>query len=563
MLPSVKGSKIETGPLDDDAYWEMLAGEAPGEPSPPARRLPASEPMPSAPWTQRSKTPRSPVEIDSDALFAELRNTFGFATFRPGQQDVVEAALAGGDCLAVMPTGSGKSLTYQLAARLTGGTTLVVSPLIALMKDQVDAAKELGVAATFINSSIEWEERNRRIAALRAGEYELAYVAPEGLETSLGPVLDGVDVRLIAVDEAHCISQWGHDFRPAYRKLINLKSRFGVPVLALTATATKRVRADIATQLDLADPLMVQTSFFRPNLKLHAFKKGTHDGVQVKVKDYIGKICTQRNGDSGIVYTLSRKSAEGTAAHLRSLGVKAGAYHAGLDPDTRTKVQDDFIRDEIDVVCATIAFGMGIDKSDVRFVIHRDMPKSLEGYYQEIGRAGRDGLDSDCYLFYSWADVVQLERMVSGNDNEPSQRRHIRAMYDLAETHECRHAAVARYFGERIAECGSSCDWCTDLGTEFHSLAAPRAQRARRGQLELPEGAGDLFEELRSLRMRLARERDVPAYIVFSDATLREIAATMPADRHELLAISGVGAKKIETYGDDFLGAIRAWEEMS
>jgi ATP-dependent DNA helicase RecQ len=555
----VEGSETEPSPSGDDAYWEMLASEESGvHAQSPAHRsddLKVPSPVPPQP-----KTVRPAVEIDDDALFTELRNTFGFDTFRPGQQDVVEAALAKGDCLAVMPTGSGKSLTYQLAARLSGGTTLVVSPLIALMKDQVDAARELGIAATFINSSIEYEERAQRISRLKAGEYELVYVAPEGLVASVGSILDQVDVRLIAVDEAHCISQWGHDFRPAYRQLVNLKSRFGVPVLALTATATSRVRDDIATQLDLVDPLIVQTSFFRPNLKLHVFKKGTHDGVQIKVKDYIGKICTQHRGESGIVYTLSRKSAESTAVYLRSIGIRAGAYHAGLDAHTRTEVQDDFIRDKIDVVCATVAFGMGIDKSNVRFVIHRDMPKSLEGYYQEIGRAGRDGLDSDCYLFYSWADVIQLERMVSGSDNESSQQSHIRRMYAFAESERCRHGALASYFGEQMGECGSSCDWCTDLEAGLDAIKVPRAPRVSREQRELPEGADELFEELRSLRMQLARERDVPAYIVFNDATLRDMAATMPSNHQELLAINGVGEKKIETYGDDFLGAIRAWQ---
>ncbi|MEN8040962.1 MAG: ATP-dependent DNA helicase RecQ [Actinomycetota bacterium] len=538
--------------FNDDSYWEMLAAEA-GDGGTQSN---AEVPQVRAP----SKPFREPVDIDTEQIFMELRGTFGFDSFRAGQQDVVSAALGATDCLAVMPTGSGKSLTYQLAARLTGGTTLVVSPLIALMKDQVDAANEIGLKATFINSSIEYNERARRIAALKDGSYELVYVAPEGLSASLGPVLDHVDIRLIAVDEAHCISQWGHDFRPAYRQLVGLKSRFGVPVLALTATATNRVRGDIAEQLALADPMIVQTSFFRPNLRLHGFKKGTHDGVQIKVKDSIGKICTQHKGDSGIVYTLSRKSAESTADYLRSVGIKAAAYHAGLDADTRTEVQDDFIRDEVDVVCATIAFGMGIDKSNVRFVIHRDMPKSIEGYYQEIGRAGRDGLDSDCYLFYSWADVIQLERMVSGGDNEESQQRHIRRMYDFAEAASCRHASLARYFGEQIGACGSSCDWCTDLGLDMTRISVPKRTKPAVSQLELPEGADDLFEELRVLRMRLARERDVPAYIVFNDATLREMAATMPSNRSELLDVAGVGTKKVETYGDDFLGAIRAWQ---
>lgn len=562
MLSCVEGSETEASQSSDDAYWEMLANEASEDSSLNAGHQTSHRSM-SPVAAQQPKAFRPPVEVDADALFGELRNTFGFNSFRPGQRDVVEAALAGIDCLAVMPTGSGKSLTYQLAARLTGGTTLVVSPLIALMKDQVDAARELGIAATFINSSIEYDERIARIARLKAGGYELVYVAPEGLVASVGSILDQVDVRLIAVDEAHCISQWGHDFRPAYRQLVDLRSRFGVPVLALTATATSRVRADIATQLDLADPLVVQTSFFRPNLKLHVFKKGRHDGVQIKVKDYIGKICTQRRGDRGIIYTLSRKSAESTAEYLRSVGMKASAYHAGLDPETRTSVQDSFIRDEIDVVCATVAFGMGIDKSNVRFVIHRDMPKSLEGYYQEIGRAGRDGLDSDCYLFYSWADVVQLERMVAGSENESSQRSQIRRMYDFAESRRCRHGALASYFGEQIDPCGRSCDRCTDLGARLDVVPIPKSRSAGREQLELPAGVEDLFEELRALRMRLARERDVPAYIVFNDATLRDMAANMPSNHHELSAIAGVGAKKIETYGDIFLGAIRAWQATS
>ena len=533
-------------PPSDDGYWEMLAGEAGDDPG----AAPASPPR-QAPLIP----PRDPVHIDEAALFAELRETFGYDSFRAGQRDVISAALAAQDCLAVMPTGSGKSLTYQLSARLLGGTTLVISPLIALMKDQVDAATELGISATFINSSIEWDERERRIERLKDGHYELVYVAPEGLGASLGSVLDDSNVRLVAVDEAHCISQWGHDFRPAYRQLVNLKSRYGVPVLALTATATDRVRLDIAAQLDLADPLMIQTSFFRSNLRLHTFKKGGQGADQIKVKDSIGKICLDRKGDSGIVYTLSRKGAESTAAYLQSLGIKAGAYHAGLEPDVRSKVQDAFIRDDIQVVCATIAFGMGIDKSNVRYVIHRDMPKSIEGYYQEIGRAGRDGLDADLFLFYSWADVIQLERMVSGGENERSQQQHIRRMYDFAEAERCRHQALAYYFGEEMDICETSCDWCADFGEDMRSISVPGG-RSRQPIETLEPEANDLFEELRVLRRQLADERQVPAYVVFSDATLREMAQSRPSTQSEFLALSGVGAKKLETYGDVFLAAI-------
>ena len=345
----------------------------------------------------------------SGDLEQELKRTFGFEHFRPGQLAIVRSVLAGRDCIGIMPTGAGKSLTYQLPARLLGGLTLVVSPLIALMKDQVDALGELGLRATFLNSSLSLDERRDRVARLRSGEFELLYAAPEGLEGSVGRLLGELDLKLIAVDEAHCISQWGHDFRPAYRNLAGFKGRFPkTPVLALTATATNDVTRDIGEQLGMQQPTLFRGSFFRKNLHLHAVRKDALG--RAGTKGAIRAMALERRGESGIVYCLSRKSTEDVAEVLREAGVSARHYHAGMEAGERVRAQDAFRNGEVDVIVATIAFGMGIDKSNVRFVIHRDMPRSVEGYYQEIGRAGRDGVASDCVLLYSWADVMAYDR---------------------------------------------------------------------------------------------------------------------------------------------------------
>ena len=539
--------------------------------------FPEATPLPDAPGALAS-----PVTAGTADPAAVLRQVFGFHSFRPGQLEVIRAVLAGQDCIAILPTGAGKSLTFQLPAKLLPGTVLVISPLISLMKDQVDALETLGFRATTINSTLTAEERRRRLQAFRHGDYELVYLAPEALDGSLRDFVRGCPVALLVVDEAHCISQWGHDFRPSYRRLYGLKHELEIPVLALTATATRAVARDILKQLGMSRPAGYKGSFLRSNLRIRVRKKGQGGNTRREILTLVRR----HAGESGIVYCLSRAGVEQTAEFLRSRGVRALPYHAGLPDEDRHAAQDAFARDDADVIVATIAFGMGIDKSNVRFVIHRDMPKDVESWYQEIGRAGRDGEPADCYTFYSWSDVKLHERFlddIADPEHRRQKQRNTIRLFEILESSTCRHRAILAHFDEAIDNCGTSCDIC--LGESLATLVAgaaleraTRRQRGRRGPSGSLRGRGQwepesdwaadstaedpaadrLFAALKQLRKRLADAQGIPAYIVFNDRALREMADRRPTTEDELLEISGVGPAKLARYGAAFLEAIRA-----
>jgi ATP-dependent DNA helicase RecQ len=600
-------------------------------------------------------------------LHTTLKRVFGYDTFRPLQEEIVSAALAGADVFALLPTGGGKSLCFQLPALLRPGLTVVVSPLIALMKDQVDALTATGVSATFLNSTLGEKESRDRLRGLYNGEYRLLYVAPERLMIpSFLERLREWNVALIAIDEAHCISEWGHDFRPEYRQLSRLRGELpGVPFMALTATATERVRADILKQLQLRDPRIFVGSFNRANLTYRVVPK---DGPTKQVIAFL----RNRRAESGIIYCQSRKSCEALAERLSEAGFAARPYHAGLPDKDRSENQELFLRDEVRIICATIAFGMGINKPNVRYVLHHDLPKNIEGYYQETGRAGRDGLPSECVLLFSAGDVVKQSGFLD-EISDPAQRNLARAqlqqMIHYAECCGCRRRELLGYFGETMPglTC-NNCDNCLEpretwdgtvaaqklLSTVWRAREASfrkdatfglghhadvltgtdqeRIQKWQHHQLttfgigkehtkqewqfigrellrlgllrlagsefptvdlttegvrvlktrepvqltRLPErskkredtprvrskAAGEiacdeaLFDTLRDLRREIADGLGVPAYIVFGDVTLRQMAREYPTDERQLRNISGVGEQKLERFGADFLDAI-------
>jgi len=474
-----------------------------------------------------------------------LKKHFGYESFRPLQEEVIEYCLSGKDSLVLMPTGGGKSLCYQIPALAFPGLTIVVSPLVALMKDQVDALKANGISAAFMNSTLSPFEIAEVERLASSGRLKLLYLAPERLtKSSVRRFLQTLRISLFAVDEAHCISEWGHDFRPDYRNLLLRQYFPNIPIIALTATANVRVREDIVSHLGLQDGRVFKSSFNRPNLTYRVLpKKRSFDQLLAEIK--------KRPDQSVIVYCFSRKSTEKIAGDLRANGIKASAYHAGLSAQERTRVQERFIRDQTPVITATIAFGMGIDKPDVRLVAHMDLPKSVEGYYQETGRAGRDGLPSDCLLFFSTGDRVKHEffiRRMEDLEERQRTRLQLQEVIKYGELHSCRRAFLLRYFGETWQEKNSGpCDICVPPAVSQSLKKVPA------------EFDGDLFEKLRALRRSLAEEGGVPPYMIFGDKTLQEMSRTFPQSMERLSQIFGVGKGKLTQFGEPFLDVIRSY----
>ena len=510
-----------------------------------------------------------------------LKKVFGYDSFRPGQEEIVSRLLAGQDVLAVMPTGAGKSICYQVPALLLPGITIVVSPLVSLMKDQVGALVQAGVAAAFLNNSLNDNQKALMLRRAREGWYKIIYVAPERLEMpGFQRFAQERTISMVTVDEAHCISQWGQDFRPSYLRIKafvdSLPSR---PVVgAFTATATAHVRDDIREQLALQKPYEVTTSFDRPNLYFE-----TRRALPSQKPKELLDLVLKEGDNAGIVYCSTTKQVDETARLLQSRGIRAAAYHAKLDADTRRKNQDDFLYDRVQVMVATNAFGMGIDKPNVRFVIHYNMPKDLESYYQEAGRAGRDGQPARCTLLYSGTDVRTIrffiEKEMEADNGLPADvkaeaarkaEERLKYMTFYSTTQDCLRGFLLHYFGEAAPKKCGNCSCClaaeqeAQLQVEYsRRRAADNARRLTEKPRRTKAVAGELSEfdekllgKLFEVRKRLAAKQRVPAFNIFSDAVLREMAQKKPRDMDELIRINGVGEHPAMMYGKDFLRVI-------
>jgi len=490
-----------------------------------------------------------------------LKKYFGYDEFRPLQKEIIERVLLGKDCVVLMPTGGGKSLCFQLPTLMLPGMTIVISPLISLMKDQVDALRANGISADLINSSLSQNEIVAVMERAKAGKLKILYIAPERLSVlGFEDFLHGLQISLIAIDEAHCISEWGHDFRPDYRNLKMLRKRFPmIPIIALTATATENVRKDIVKQLDLAEAQIFISSFNRPNLSYEVLPK----------KDSFSSILALLHGyqdTSVIIYCFSRKDTEMLVNKLTTQGFTAAAYHAGLDAVKRMENQERFIRDEINIMVATIAFGMGIDKPDVRLVIHHSLPKSIEGYYQETGRAGRDGLPARCVLFFSYADKFKHDffiQKITDADEQKKTRENLEQVITYGNLRGCRRRFLLNYFNEECTQmnCGN-CDGCVArTPLKIHAVSAVAPLRRLHSSSEDSEYDLSLFEELRSVRTQEARRLGVPPYVVFGDKALRDMAAKLPQATDAFLEINGVGNRKLAQFGEQFMSVIRRYVE--
>jgi len=495
-------------------------------------------------------------------MYSTLKKHFGYDAFRPLQEEIIHRVLNKEDCLVLMPTGGGKSLCFQLPALLQDGLTVVISPLISLMKDQVDALTQNGVSAAFINSSLAQTEITGIITKIESGSIKILYIAPERLSVpNFQELLHTLPIGLFAIDEAHCISEWGHDFRPDYRNLNKLRTDFpNIPIIALTATATQQVRADIVKQLNLPHPHIFTSSFNRENLSYEVLPKKDSFNTILSLIELHPK-------ESVIIYCFSRKDTESIAGKLKSHGHNAGTYHAGLTADKRRENQDRFIRDDIHIMVATIAFGMGIDKPDVRLVIHHSLPKSIEGYYQETGRAGRDGLPARCVLLYSVADKFKQEYFISmipeGEEKQQAQDNLDQALqYGLLPT--CRRRFLLKYFNEDYTEsnCGN-CDRCIAFEPLQQATSSEKPAKSSKKSLTATQNNdydADLFEVLRQVRSAEAARLKVAPYMVFGDKALRVMAQNKPQTDDAFLEINGVGDKKLKKFGEVFMEAIQEYE---